>query len=474
MAAAALGFLHALFPTALVHFLFLPQLPLLPVYKLGTLAGALGGEGIRWHAPWHFLPLLPPLLWVCASLEALLRLRGGGADSPRPRPDWVGRIEALAQALAIPCWLLAVITLMSLEPRYHGYLGLALCLGIAALGMRRDLFLGCWFVLMYVPILRVFTEHVHFLYAIPPAAIILAESVESLWLRLRTRPALIWVRRALVCFLVIIGLDQTMNIYGAYRINHAAYRGIDEVAEWFSHNVPEDAAIVTNVIHGEEIKWHSGNHIEIYWTVATGICDPRRAVDQPPQLEEMLAQRATRPVYFLDVDFDYPADKVWYHRHKYVHQADIAWRDLGVVHTTAVRLPFADPLRFLIPRTYQPFLGAPDLENDFGRQLAPGRPFRYEVYAEYHVYEVTGDRIQAKLEGPVQLAREDVDGFNIVRVGLGYHALPRSEGAFDVEKFRKHGYSAQFSGLTLESVREQIRASQRRNGQEEAAEDKGD
>ena len=87
---------------------------------------------------------------------------------------------------------------------------------------------------------------------------------------------------------------------------------------------------------------------------------------------------------------------------------------------------------------------------------------------------MTGDRIQAKLEGPVQLAREDVDGFNIVRVGLGYHALPRSEGAFDVEKFRKHGYSAQFSGLTLESVREQIRASQRRNGQEEAAEDKGD
>ena len=211
---------------------------------------------------------------------------------------------------------------------------------------------------MFVPILRVFSEHVHFLYAMPPAAIILAEAMESLWLILRERPPLTWFRYALACLLGVIALDQGLNVYGAYRVNRAIYGGIDVVADWFVRQASLNAAIVTNVIHGEEIKWHSGNHIEIYWTLNTGICDPRRAVDQPDQLERMLARRGSRPVYFLDVDFDYTPDKSSHHRHKYVHQAEVGCRDLGVVHFTHVRYPFADPLRYLVPRMYQPFLGA--------------------------------------------------------------------------------------------------------------------
>jgi hypothetical protein len=469
MGAAALGFLHAMFPTALVHFLFLPQLPLLPLYKIGTLSGQIESGGFRWHAPWHFLPLFPPSLWLYAGLEALIRMWAGCGNADKPRPDWFGRIETAVQRLAIPCWLLSVIVLFVLEPRYHNFLGLSLGLGVAALGIRRDLFLGCWFLTMYVPILRVFTEHVHFLYAMPPTAIIFAESMESLWLRLKGGPILVWARPALACVLVVIALDQGLNLSGAYKVNHTAYHGIDDVADWFTRNVPEGAAVVTNVIHGEEIKWHSGNHIEVYWTLTAGIADPRRAVGQPVQLEALLARRAARPVYFLDVDFDYTPDKGYYHRHKYVHQAEIAWRDRGVIHFTHVRYPFADPLRYLVPRMYQPFLGAPDLENDFARKCSVDHPFRHEIYAIYHVYEVTGSQMKAKLEGPVQLAQEDMDGFNIVRVGLGYHALPRGEGAFDIEAFRRHGYSAQFSGLTLESVREQIRTFRRRGGEEEAA-----
>lgn len=457
MAAAALGFLHAMFPTALIHWLFLPQLPLLPVYRLGTLSGQLGSGGIRWFACWHFLPLLPPSLWVCAGLAALLRLRRADSAETEPAGGWFGSIEALARRFVLPCWLAATLVLLVLEPRYHDYLGLALCLGLAALATRRDLFLGVWFVLMFAPILRVFSEHVHFLYAMPPAAIIAAEALESLWLALRGR--LVWtaLRWTVAALALVIGLDQGLNLYAAYRINRTIYGGVDAVADWFVHRVPADAAVVTNAIHGEEIKWHSGNHIKVYWTITAGIPDPRRAVEQPDQMQRMLAQRGDRPLYFLDVDFDYTPDKAPYHPHKYVHQAEVPWRDAGVVHFTHVRYPFADPLRYLIPRMYLPFLGAPDLENDFARKRCPDYLFRNEIYAIYHVYEVTGDQLRPRLEGAIQLAAEDVDGFNIVRVGLGYHALPQSEGAFDIEKFRRHGYSAQFSGLTLESVRQQIR-----------------
>jgi hypothetical protein len=413
MGTAALGFLHALFPTALIHWLFLPQLPLLPVYKIGCLSAQLDNGGVRWDAPWHFLPLFPPSLWALAGLEALLRIRSGCAHAEKPREDWFGRIETIVQRLVLPCCLLALLTLLTRGPSCHGYRGLALSLGLAALGMRRDLFLGCWFLLMYVPILRVFSEHVHFLYAIPPAAIIFAESMESLWLRLRASPTLIWARYALACLLVVIGVDQALNINGAARINRAAYAGIDVVASWLVRHVPKGAAAVTNVIHGEEIKWHSDNHIEVYWTITAGINDPSRAIDQPSQLEELLAHRDVRPVYFLDVDFDYPPDKIAYHRHKYVHQAEVSRRDLGVVHFTHVRYPFADPLRYFIPRKYQPFLGAPDLENDFAHKRSVDRLFCHEISAIYHVYEVTGSRLTPKPEGSAQLAQQNADGFNI-------------------------------------------------------------
>ncbi|HLK21127.1 MAG TPA: hypothetical protein VKT81_19385, partial [Bryobacteraceae bacterium] len=446
-----------------------------PVYRLGTLSGQLGSGSIRWPAGWHFLPLMPPSLWACAGLVALLRLRPHHAeDSFQNAQIKTSRFHSAfalltlaVQKLTLPCWLLAIGMLLALEQQTHTYLGVALCLGVAALAMRRDLFLAFWFLLMFVPILRVFSEHVHFLYAMPPTAIILAEAMESLWISLRERPALAWLRYGLACVLAMIGLDQALNIYGAYHVNRTAYGGIDVMAEWFRQHVPEGAAVVTNVIHGEEIKWHSDNHIQIYWTMPTGICDPSRAVDQPQQLERMLANRHVQPVYFLDVDFDYTPDKAYHHRHKYVHQAEVDWRDRGIIHFTHARYPFVDPLRYLVPRMYQPFLGAPDLENDFARKRSVDHPFRHEIYAIYHVYEITGDRLQAKLEGPVQLAQENVNGFNIVRMGLGYHALPQREGPFDVEKFRLHCYSRQYSGMTLESVLELIHKSPR--GGEEAA-----
>ncbi len=458
MTAAVLGFLHALFPTALVHFLFLPDLELKPVYLLGTLSTQMGSGGIRWQAPWHFLPLFPPTLFLCAGIEALFRLKSRVAVQPGKIPNRLDWIVTIFQQLAIPCWLLTTIILFLLEPRYHGCFGIALCLIIAALGIRRDFFLGCWFILMFVPILRVFSEHVHFLYAMPPAAIIFAETLESLWFRFRATCTRSWMRCGIACFLALIGLDQGLNLYAAYKINHSTYRGIDEVADWFIRNVPQDAAVVTNVIHGDEIKWHGNSHIEIYWTITTGIDDPRRAVDRPEQLEKLLAERNTRPVYFLDVDFDYLPEKREYHRHKYVHQMDVEKCDLGVIHHTQFSYPFLDPLRYLIPRKYIPFLGSPDLENDFSRMNSKSQPFCTDISATYHVYEVTGGQIKTNLFGPVQLAEENVHGFNIVRVGLGYHALPQGEGAFDVEKFLLHGYSAQFSGQSLQSVRDQIEA----------------
>ncbi len=456
MGVAALGLLHFLFPTALMHWLFFPELPLKPVFRLGTLAGRLGDAPVHWDAAWHFLPLMPPLLWVCGGVEALARLFLPDRGTATQPAAWYDRIERGLRIMAIPCWMLLLL-LTFVVPPLRPLVGVAVCLGLAALGASRDLFLGCWFVLMFVPILRVFTEHVHFLYAMPPTAIILAQAAESLWRRLKERPRVAWMRYALGGILAVIGLDQAMTVYGAYHVNHATYEGIDDVAGWFGHNVPTGAVVVSNVLHGEEIKWHSGNHFHNYWSVGAGVCDPRRALEEPAQVEALLADGDRRPVYFLDVDFDYPPSKSWYHRNKYVHNMDIAKRDLGSRPCHQGTLCFFRPIALPdfqggISRSWE----RPTSWNDFGRGLSQRQPFRHEVYARYHIYEVTGKHLEPRLEGPVQLEREGVDGFNILRVGLGFHAIPQGDGAFDIERFRAHGYSAQFSGSSLDAVRRQI------------------
>jgi hypothetical protein len=475
---AALGLLHAVFPTALVKLLFFPDLPLVPVYQLGHLSNAMGASPIRWFACYHFLPLFPPLL-LCAALAGGLVTAGATmvVFVCRPSRAWLPiaadtckRGVSLLLAAAPILWLVIALVLFLWGP--SDWQGLVLCLGIAAVGLQRSVFVTFWFLMAFIPILRVFTEHVHFLYAMTPAAIILLWAVEDIWLSLET-PGLprAWARHALAGVLAIAAADQAMNLYGVYRVNNAMYGGIDNVAAWFQQNAPAGSFVVCNALHGEEVMWHSDHHFENFFTITAGATDARRTLETPEKLKAFLlgspvvyltgeARRGDRKVYFLDVDFDYLPDKFPYHSHKYVHLLDVPKRDLGVVHVSQALYPYVDPLRYLISRQFVPFLGAPDLVNDFYcGPAADGSPFCYEVYANYHVYEVTGTEIKPVLRGPIGLAQADVYGFNIISVGAGYHAVPQFEGAFDIEKFQRHGYSAQFSGLTLEEVVRQIQAS---------------
>jgi hypothetical protein len=426
MAAAGLGLLQAIYPTFLMHQAFFPDLPVKPVFALGNLADSLSRSEIRWFASWHFLPLFPPTLLVLAVASALV----GGLSRLREKDRYCGRWSA--SALACCAWFALVIG-MWLTGWGGSLRGTLVCMGFALIGFwrasvtRREVdqtqsyVLPVWFLAAFLPMLRVFTEHIHFLYAMVPAAIIVAQEVEALcqlvWARslsatdgarsapesrrpiLQHQPAVpagaLLAPRAgvlqavLAVLLAIAAIDQGMNLIGARLVNLATYGGIQEVADWFGHHVPEGACVVSNVIHAEEIKWHSGEHFENYWTVAAGVCDGRRVVDESAKLASLLADHGDRPVYFLDVSYDYLPSQAGYHRHKFVNQTAFSKEFLGLVHRTRTRYFFVDPLRHLVARDYVPFLGAPDLVNDFYCGLPHHRwPFRYEVYADYRVYRV--------------------------------------------------------------------------------------
>jgi hypothetical protein len=88
----------------------------------------------------------------------------------------------------------------------------------------------------------------------------------------------------------------------------------------------------------------------------------------------------------------------------------------------------------LTSRSYIPFLGGGDLENDFYRGPAQdGTPFMREIYAEYHVYQVTGTEVAPWDPNiPWSFVEEGYQGFNLFKYDDGYLALAQALGPVDL------------------------------------------
>jgi hypothetical protein len=444
---ACLAFTHALYPTALLKLIFFPALPLCSMFEMGGhVTQQMAGEPLRWQAGLHFLPLLPPSLWLLAMGAAVLVPT---APSPSSVLHW-SRV-LLPPPVAVLAGGLALIG----SPGA----GAVFCLMIPALAWRHGTpFLAGWFLILFLPILRVFTEHIHFLYALLPACIILTATVERLCNALAAqRLALAGLRHAVVVVALVAAADQALTLYGTHRTMHATYEGIEAVAGRLRSKLRCDDVLVANALHGEEIWYHAGYSYRNLMSIPWGIPDQRRCVADPQSFQKLLQERSRGDVYLLDIDFEYLPGKRG-HRHKYVHSYELAKHDLGQLHQTRQWYPYCDPLRALIPREYVPFLGAPDLVNDFYCGPAQdGCWFCYEVFAAYRLYRVEGKALTPVLDGPVALVVEDVQGFNILRIGELYLAFPQAYGAFELEKYRRGEYGANcITGLSVEAVRQKI------------------
>jgi hypothetical protein len=390
MVLAGLTFLHALFPTALVKWAFFSELPLRPVFALGNLHTVLQGNAdgglleilrrLRWDMPYHFLSLYPPCLLLLTGLgAAALTLRRGGAPLPTRTP-----------ALLAGMFLLVAMGLFFAK---SALLGLWLGCGLCLLAFWLNSFLAFWFALSFFPFLKVFTEQVHLAYALLPASIVVAVTVERL---LERSPADFgWPRlcRIMASGVLLLALaDHGLNLYASFRSVVAMSTAVTTMAHWFQAETPAGSAVVCNALHLEDIRLASANHVTSYWTLAAGIPSADRGLTREEDLAKLIRSRAGgAEVYFLDVEFNYLTQKAGYHKHRYVHNPLFHLEPLGCVHVLCCRFPYLDPLKRFAARKYISFPGPPDLENDYYCGPAQDRtPFLREVYAEYHVYRVLG------------------------------------------------------------------------------------
>jgi len=424
-------FLHALFPTVLVKWVFYPDLPICPVFAMGNLGAYMqtGTEGALWdivrNLHWRIfvdiISIYPPMIFVLFLLSWILKLR-----------------------------------LQEKKPFFD----------------RDTVFLLWFFLLSFLPFLKIFNEHVHLSYCLVPASILLAQGVEQLWFMTnvsqRSRRT---AKVILVALLILIISDHTLNLYAVRKVTLDINAGIMKCSKWFVENVPKGTIVITNAHHTEDVRFYSRGHIEP-WGAPGGIPDQGRWMHDTYDLQKLLDQRGDRDVYFFDVQIKGAPEKHDLRRklfnirnrhgkareHFYVGNNVVDTADLGVLHVTESRYPFVDPLKHLIPIWEVTWPSSPDLEFDFYRGPAlNGMPFCREVYAAYHLYKVTGDKVRGDDRFPPRLVEEGYRGFNLVLFQRRIYAVLQSEGPFDLkQRLKEGGYSHSFVADSIDEVKQAI------------------
>ena len=462
MGISFLFFVHALFPTFLVKVFIFHELPLRSIFSLGLLGAQINSSSnrhiadfvhnlfssIRMQVPYHFLTLLPPMIVGLVLLDYLLSwfkdFRNLGAKKTVITDKSIAIIfykkwvTPLNNTYLPICFTILIIWGI-IGGHKNDIFYLLLCLIFPLQGMRKDIFLSLWVILLFIPFLWVFTEQVHLAYALLPAAIITAVILESIYLKLyqnfkRNRSVIYLI--PFFVFMIIGLLDHGLNLYGSYKVTNEIENGICSVSNWIKNNIPKNSVIVTNAMHVDDMRYYTNNQIRVYYTVQAGIArDEDGIAIDPRELERILEDNhGKREIYFLDVNFNYTPDKVNYHAHKYVRNKSVATIDLGVVHITKAVYPYFDPFKVYVRRAFISFLGPPDLENDFYRgRSQDGTSFLYEVYTEYHVYRVMGTDVDPwDPGGNWVFVEEGYKGFNLFQRRGQAMALAQSAGRVDI------------------------------------------
>lgn len=392
---ALLGFLHALFPTALLH-LFLPQLPLVSVFKLGSLAVQLNAVSggyltiwdslaqVKWEVGKIFLVVLPPSFFLISGLIALASIKRHATN-------------LTLFALLLTLWIISFS-----KPWFWFLLILSFCAITLVLArnqgngcrFQKVLFLNIWFLLSLLPFLKVFSSHVHLAYPLIPATILIVSVTEGFWIDICRRHDAIWKKVIIISILVAGVLDQVLNAYASYVTVNSLNGGIQFMADWMRTNTPRGTIVIANALHAEDIRLYSKNHISPYWSVGVGV-PQERTLDKPKDLEKFLHKHfGGERILMLNMEQHFSLVKGDFHAHKYITRNSVKVKYLGKIYSFDENLLFVDPLRNFLPREMVLFLGPPDLENDiyFGRNLSR-RPFLNTIAVTYKVYEVLAPKV---------------------------------------------------------------------------------
>ena len=134
-----------------------------------------------------------------------------------------------------------------------------------AIPWRPTAFLMFYFLLTFLPFLKVFKEQVHLAYCLIPASILLAASVEALW---REAAAVQWAPRLVVAglLLIVVG-DHAINPFVVRAATRDCYAAIGRVTATCVREMPPGSILLSNAHHAADVCLLAQGRFALNYTV---------------------------------------------------------------------------------------------------------------------------------------------------------------------------------------------------------------
>jgi hypothetical protein len=475
----ALGAAHGIFPAAAITFARTGEIHLVSIFQWGTLHDHASAGTWRPNFLLDLAGFVPPSLMLASlvSIAVLAYVKTPAVRLTLP-PRLAGHVVALARELLLLAALAAIVGLAghlcagttlggeivcSVGPEWTSLLALV-AIGLYGL-LYLDALVAGWFFCLFLPLLRVYFNTTQCGYVAAPLTYLcvapLVQSAQALAAPGNCGRLRAGLRYGLVGIGLLAFCDNALSVPNAW----IAYR---ETGLFNDHLLPEDIrralgqrsgysewkCLCNTVVVDDAVVPATNFHwVHNLYNFEYGV-PPSDVITTKPMLRRVLSNYNCLLVI---------ADYVNPYRHNF-------W-DPGVIQTHFRSVNersvcfdgyYIDPLRFFVDTRYRSMMGPPDFQDEFAKETCL---FRERFSNRFHVY--VRDKGPAELRGvyfgdsaypeePVTLVREGVEGFNVLRIGERYHAIPQAAGAFDPEKYRRGDYGPRITGRTVEEVRQKI------------------
>jgi hypothetical protein len=315
-------------------------------------------------------------------------------------------------------------------------------------------FLWSFFALTFLPLLKVFYEHLHLLYAMTPLSILVAIGSKNMVLLVKEKKLLL----LLVGLLSVVSLfGHAMNPFIVRQGTHQIYSAIFRLSDYFVGNVAQNSIVVSNVHHLEDIRYYSKGHIDP-WSAPGAIFNKKKWLGHTAaDLDAFIKDHPERDIYLLDGKKSKVEHQLGGGReHSYAGKGMVETQSFGLINKVKFVYRYFDPLRALLPVENTEWIGPPDLEFDFYRGPALDNSFMTrEVSINYLLYKVT-DKTVFKWTPHPELLAGSIHNFNVIGFRNKVYAIPQNEGAFELKRLENGLYSKFFQGSSQLEVQEKI------------------
>lgn len=383
--------LHSIFPSTLPN-LFLGRLVAISIFTGGvpehySLFSLQRLSTLYYDMPVHLILFIPPILTFLVIVSIIIYL--------------INKDRTLRTAGTVGLVLIIGFASIFFTNIQYGDTGLAfsaipsmLCATVAIISFKHNKLLSIWFMIAWVPFFWLYNACDTGLIApaIPwtiitaiwlsklPLTRQLTEKGKALFSLSGIRHSL---QYSLILILLVLGFaSQPLNLIAV----HKTFNGTASVTKEMARQVPEDSIVITNLIHGMELKYYEDNEFELYYAYRSHMFDDAYAIHNSTVYDELVKGHNSTDIYILAGLTLKDGENHWL-----LTQPDKPV-ELQTKFQAVCRYPTPDPLKSLLPENYRPFGGPPDLEPEV--EISSGL-FYQEAYAEYGLYKlIRGDEIQ--------------------------------------------------------------------------------